>query len=483
MVAEFMTQAVPDSRAAVPGALATRIHDLSWRIIGCDANYAAWLLVAQLWLGLLWFFYQGFGVARGFILCCFLAGLIGLRFFPRPPPCVAGMTSLTPLLKLLLILTVAVDVGMTVVSSTISFETSKIPMDEGQTSWRAARLLWEGENPYSTRALVDFSAYRSRGPQRHAAGFRPIMAESETPAALTRYDKTLDPRVQEKLLPPQATATARHESSLYGYKYGPLVLLATAAIVPFGHPAGVLLLNGAVCFGLFAAMWAILRTITAPQLALAGAAMLALLLDRHITRNYLDRSATDVWALFFGALAVLAFLSRRHLSSAVAVALAVGCKTMPGFLFLPLLLRVRSVRPLLVFLVVVTAIYLPWAIWDPAGVLFNGVLWPLYMAADWTSWQFHAPHWTVLTARAAVFVALCVLWLRYVLLREDRLFWTLAVSGTLVLLASGFLRNGYVPWVSLWAVAAIAEAFVADHATQIPNGAAPALSRRTAGAG
>ena len=456
-----MTAAIPASQSRF--ASARLMHDLSWRLIGCDPAYAASLLVAQLWLGLLWFFYQGFGITRGFILCCLLAGLIALRFFPRPGSSAspAGTSSLTPLLKYLLAITVAVDVGMMVVSSAISVETSKIPMDEGQTSWRAARLLWSGENPYSAHALVDFSAYRSRGPQRRAAGFQPPVAQKEESSALTRYDRTLDPRVRGKLLPPQAGAAAHREGSLYGYKYGPLVLLATAAILPFGYPAGVLVLNGVVCFALFAVMWAILRVVAAPQLALAGAAMLALLLDRHITRNYLDRSATDVWALLFGALAVLAFVSRRHLSSAAAVACAVGCKTLPGLLFLPLLFRVRSVAPVLVFLVVVTAIYLPWAIWDPTGVVFNGMLWPLYMAADWTSWQFHAPHWAVLAARFTALIGLSVLWLRYVLGYEPRLFWTLAVSATLVLLASGYLRNGYIPWVSLWMVAAMVEAFSA----------------------
>jgi hypothetical protein len=61
--------------------------------------------------------------------------------------------------------------------------------------------------------------------------------------------------------------------------------------------------------------------------------------------------------------------------------------------------------------------------------------------------------------RAAVVVGLVALWLRFVLGHEQRLFWTLAVSATLVLLASGYLRNGYIPWISLWMVAAIVEAF------------------------
>jgi hypothetical protein len=68
-----------------------------------------------------------------------------------------------------------------------------------------------------------------------------------------------------------------------------------------------------------------------------------------------------------------------------------------------------------------------------------------------------------------------VLWLRYVLGYEPRLFWTLSVSATLVLLASGYLRNGYIPWVSLWMVAAMVEAFSAR--TAIHPGEAGRLAR------
>jgi len=480
-----MTQAVPNPKSG-SNAPAALMHDLSWRLVGSDASYAVSLLVAQLWLGLLWFFYQGFGIERGVILCCLLAGLFFLRFFPRPRSASrpAGAEAMTPNLKALLALAVVLDVALMAVSSTRSLETSKIPMDEGQTSWRAARLLWQGENPYGSRALVDLNAYRSRAPQRNAAGFHSALGNKDEDAALARYDATLDRRLRDELLPPQQNADSQRESHLYGYKYGPLILLSTAAIVPFGAAGSVMVLNGFISFALFAIMWLILRRISGAQIAIAGAAMLALLLDRHITRNYINRSATDVWALLFGALAVLACLARRWFACAAAVACAVGCKTLPGLLFLPLLLRPRSVLPLLLFCVIAIAIYVPWFIWNPPGLLYNGLLWPLYMRTDATSWQFFTPHWTALAARAAILLALTVLWLRYVLAREERLFWTLAVSSTLVLLASGFLRNGYVPWVSLWAVAAIAEAFSPRYAAASSVDRAEAtLNRRTVPAG
>src|SRR5579864_1886121 len=134
---ETMTQAVPNSRADVRSS-GRLLYRLSWRFIGCDPAYAAALLVSQLWLGLLWFFYQGHGIARGVIVGCFLAGLILLRYFPRAASTrkAAGASVITPLLKILLVATMVVDLVMTISSSVISQETSKIPMDEGQTGWR-----------------------------------------------------------------------------------------------------------------------------------------------------------------------------------------------------------------------------------------------------------------------------------------------------------------------------------------------------------
>lgn len=443
----------------VPGA--QNAESLSWRLLGCETAFAGWLLAIQLWLALLWFYYQGFGTARGLILVGLLAGLIVLRFLPARTARLAGSLRLPPLLRGLLIATVVLDIGLLVVSGTTSVHKSKIPMDEGQTSWRAARLLWRGEDPYAKGAVVDFGAFRSRVPQRRDSGIDTPVTGRALATSLARYDATLDPSVRAKLFStsPNASEAATREAHLYGYKYGPVVLLVAALVAPFGIPAAVLVLNGLACFALYFVNWRILRRIAWPQLALAGAAMLALLLDRHITRNYIDRSATDVWALLFGSMAVLAVMTRRPLTCAAAVALAIGCKSIPGLLFAPLLLHFRSPVPPLVSAALTGALYLPWLLWDSSGVLYNVFLWPFYMATDFTSWQYFAPHWMTLATRIAILYILIVLWTRYLVGREPRLFWTLAVSSTLVLLAGGFLRNGYVPWASIWAVAAVVEAF------------------------
>jgi len=439
------------------------LNRLSWRLLGCDAAFAGWLLAAQLWLGLLWFFQQGFGVARGVILCGLLIGLVALRLFPRRRSVEApvGATSLTFALRVLLAMVLVLDASLMIVSTTTSFRSGKIPMDEGQTSWRGAQLLWQGENPYGAGALVDLGAYGSRVPQRVAAGVASSLNGPSLTQALARYRATLDANLRARLLPvsPEPTQSAAQELRVYGYKYGPVILLLTALVTPFGAPGAVMLLNGLACFALFAVNWRILRRIAGPQIALAGAAVMALLLDRHITRNYIDRSATDVWALLFGSLAVLACMSRRPLAAAAAVALAVGCKSMPGLMFLPLLFRFRSPAPVLTFAGLSALLFLPWLLRDPLGLVDNVFLWPFFMAPDSTSWEYFAPAWATLVARVVALCALAALWLRHLSGSEPRLFWTLAMSGPVVLLASGVLRNGYIPWASLWTVAAIVEAF------------------------
>jgi hypothetical protein len=445
------------------GGKARGLKDWSWRILGCDPAFAFALLAAQLWLGLLWFFYQGHGIARGIILGGLLLGLIALRF--RPPAAStmerAGATTLTAVVRSLLIAAVLLDLGIMADSGTYSLRTGKIPMDEGQTSWRAARLLWRGENPYGSGVLVDLGAYQSRARQREAAGMGATLSGAKLRAAFARYDATLDAGTRRELLsaPAKPAGAAARELLVYGYKYGPVIVLVTALVAPFGVPATVLFLNGLACFALYGVNWRILSRIATPQLSLAGAAMLALLLDRHITRNYIDRSATDVWALLFGSLAVLACISRKPLAMAAAIALAVASKSLPGLLFAPLLLKFRSPIPALLFVGLTGAIYLPWLLWDPQGIWYNVFLWPFLMARDYTSWEFFAPPAAALAVQGVGACALAVLWLRYLLGRETRLFWTLAVSNLVVLLAAGVLRNGYVPWVSLWVVAAIVEAF------------------------
>ena len=195
------------------------------------------------------------------------------------------------------------------------------------------------------------------------------------------------------------------------------------------------------------------------RLGLLCPGLSALLLDRHISWNYLNQTATDVWALVSCTLAVFAFRTRRLEATAAALAFAVDCKILPSIILVPLLLHFRAARPLALFAVFLTVIYLPWFAWDLAGFIDNVFLWPFLMFKDTTSWLYYTPPAAAATVRTIVFLSIGVLWFRFLTGRETRLFWTLAVMNTLLLLTGGVFHNKYVPWASVWLIGAIVEAF------------------------
>ena len=189
--------------------------------------------------------------------------------------------------------------------------------------------------------------------------------------------------MQRRLLPVGSDNAAPRalEARVLGYKYGPLVMLCAAPFVPFGISAVVAALNIAACFGLFAAMYCVMRTV-AGQPALATMGLIALLLDPSIRWNYVLLTATDVWPLLFSAIGLLYFCRGKLNACTILLAPAFCCKTFPSALFLPVLLKSRSFRSIALFSGVVTLIYAPWFLWDPIGVLDNVFLWPALMPKD-----------------------------------------------------------------------------------------------------
>ena len=415
----------------------------------------------QLWLALLWFVYWGHGIARGLIVLVVMASLLLLRVIPPRPADEPEQRHIPRILRWAIALALLLNIILMIDTSQHALRTGKIPMDEGQTTWRAVRMLAHGENPYGTGALTDFVAFKKREVIREKIGMAPNVPVEARSGALANYDQTLDPALRKSLLPVPSSPTEvqRREASVIGYKYGPVILIATVLFEPFGISAAVLWLNAAACFGLFAVLWQIIRRIGASDMAVAAFAMLALLLDRHVTRDYISRSGTDVYSLFFGALAVLAYMKQRQTWTAIAVALSVGCKIFPGFGFFPLLFAFRSTRPVFIFAGVLMALYLPWMIWDAHGLFYNEFDWPLLMGSTRSSWQQSATAPLVFAARLLLLAGLAVVWIRFLLRRDDRLFWCLAMSNTLLLLAGATFSNNYVPWASIWIVISVVEAF------------------------
>jgi hypothetical protein len=420
----------------------------------------AYIAAAQLWLASLWFLYWGHGIARALIVVVVLIGLIFLRFVPIAPIPDTGCRKMARAIVWGIGLAVLLDLALMAVTDLHSWRTGHIPMDEGQTTWRAARLLWRGDDPYGQGALVDFVAFLRRAPERARMGLARNEPKASLKDRLADYDRSLSLQKERILLPlpPSPSMEQQREVSTTGYKYGPVILLVTSLFAPLGRPAVVLWLNGIACFALYATLWAILRRVGSRDLTVAGIAMIALLLDRHITRDYINRSGTDVYSLLFGALGVLAFLKNKPALTATSMAFSVGCKLFPGMGFVPILAAFRWPKPLVVFLCVLAALYVPWAIWDAHGLFYNVFGWSLLMGSTPSSWQHWAGPGVVLAARALLLVAIAAVWLDFLLLR-GRLFWTLAVSNTLLLLAGATFSNNYVPWASIWIVVAIVEAF------------------------
>jgi hypothetical protein len=417
-----------------------------------------------LWLDLLIILDFNHGVARALIVCGLAGGLAFLRFRKFSAFSGVDRSTFPKFLRVALILGIVLDVSYASFSVAWSVRTRQILLDEGQTTWTAARLIWRGENPYGAGALVDLATFNHRLAARRDVGIVPNVPDGVAlDAEYRRYFDTLDPTLHQELLPVsesnKSTGTAAREVRLAGYKYGPVLILLTAPFALLDLPALVPLLNSIACFGLFAVMWRIFRVIVGDWHGLAALGLLMLLFDREIAWNYIIFTATDVWALLFAALAVLAFRSNHPKAMAVALAFAVGSKIFPSLLFLPLLLYFRSYRPILLFTVITSVIYLPWLIWDPAGIADNIFLWPTLADKDTTSWLYYAPPIATYLARAILLVLMGICWMRFLIGRETRLFWTLAVVNTLVLLAGGQFHNNYVPWALIWVVAAILEAF------------------------
>jgi hypothetical protein len=427
------------------GRYSQRIRFLCACLIGFEA-YAALLFVYD------W----NHGVERGLLLLGLLLGLIALRF--QRERVWSEIARAPGLIAKLLIIAIVLDLGISSYTIARSLHSNQIPMDQGQTTWRAARILWRGENPYGFGAVVDYYAFGVRLAARDAQGLGPMIPVATTGLMLAEYERTLDPFLRYKLLPAsnEGKAPKPTEAWLVGYKYGPLLIVLTAMFVPLGIPAAVVLLNATACFMMLGAVYRLMSE-ESGQSSFAMLGVTALLLDRHLSWNYLNETATDVWPLLFGTLAVCGFQRGRMAHCAIFLALATSCKIFPSAVLIPLLFKSRSLRPLLIFLCVVTALYAPWFVWDPVGVLHNVFLWPIFMLEDTTSWVYYMPLWLSISVRLTAFAGVIWLWTRFLIGVETRCFWTLATVNVLLLFTGSVFHNNYLPWASIWIVAALVE--------------------------
>jgi len=337
--------------------------------------------------------------------------------------------------------------------------TNNLRLDEGRTTWRAARLLWRGENPYGIGVIVDDTGFERRLARRQGLGIGPAMPASAVGPALERYLSSLDPDQRIALLPDVSGAplAVRWEAAVVGYKYGPVPLLITAALERRLGSMSVPLSNGLACLLLFGVVALIVRSAGADWLV-AGAVVAASLLDPIMVWFFVQLTATDVWPLLFGFTAVLAVMWRWPTVAGIAVTLAVASKIMPGALFLLLLPIMRSWRALATCVVTGLVLVLPWIAWDPMGFICNFALWGLSMDPDVNSWVSSAPAWLVPIVRSILVMAILALSCMLALHRLARMCAGFAAITILVLAGGSAFHNNYVPWVTIWMMLAIVEA-------------------------
>jgi hypothetical protein len=399
----------------------------------------------------------GHGLIQAALLLLTLGFLLALWRFGAKRGDLAGRLVVAAIVALL-----AIQAARTIENSAAAaIQTQRLRLDEGRTTLVAARLLWQGENPYASGALVDDTAFGTRLQQRISVGLGPTMAPDAVEDAMQRYLTGLDPRIRRELVPEpasDASVPARREVAVLGYKYGPVPLLVTALLEPGLGPASVPVGNGLACLALFVVLGLVLRKAGAGAIGM-GLALIALMVDPMINQYFLYWTATDVWPLLFGFSALLFALWRLDAALGIALALAVASKIVPGILFLPLLLAMRSTRAAVAFAGAAAALFVPWLIWDTPGFVGNVLLWPTMMAPVANSWVFDAPAWLVTIARIVLASAMLLLGLRIGLLREKRLCSAMAIINVLVVAGASATWNNYVTWFSTWMVLAIAEVF------------------------
>lgn len=417
----------------------------------------------QSYISLFFIFDWQWGVLRGFLILGILFGLVILRYVSHRTEVKAqdikNDARLNRILKVAVIGAVLLNCCAVGYAVSRSIKSDSIPLDLGQTTWRSARLILQGQNPYGFGAIVDFNAFFGRETQRRADGVVSTIEPHDFEKMLSDYDKSLSTDLRETLMPvAEKDRLTSVEASILGYKYGPILLYITTMMAPLGVPAVVLGLN-ALAWGIMIGGLHRLLSVSAKPAALGLIGLLAILLDRQISWNYLNQSATDVWALAFCAWAVWCFQRRNLSATAVLLAFAMGCKTFPSAVFLPLLFVTYSYRPILLFAATSLAIFSPWLIWDPIGLFYNVIMWPVLTVPNTTGWVYFVPLEFSVVLRAAFLVSIFIAWYRYIRGLEERLFWTLAMVNTLLLMSGNVLHNNYLPWASIWIVAALVEAF------------------------
>lgn len=423
-----------------------------------------------LWIGIMFslilpFLYLdwGHGIARGLFIAALIILILGLKIYYeyRGFNFTTAPATTKRSIKYSVIIFAIASLAMAAQFAS-DLKKNRISLDQGQITANAVRLLQAGKNPYDSFHMVDTTAWMRDLPARQAAGYGPddsIKSENyET--ALQYYTDGNDFTLRNQLLP-QGLPTIDwlppwqgKELAGLGYKYGPLIVGMSYPFVAIFGVAGITLFNCLAVLGLLIVLWRISRHYSSDNL-LVTLAMLALVLDPFVRMNFVQRSATDIYPLLFIALAVLAWLQARPKSVGLFLALALGCKTAPTIVILPLLLTCGW-QGILVFTATAGVVFIPWLWWNAAEFIRNEFLWGVMAQADSTAWKFFASPIIGQMITVGLALVMAIIWVNFLWIQKDRTrqimsIIPLIILQSLLLVAGGnMFHNNYVPWFSIW---------------------------------
>jgi hypothetical protein len=367
------------------------------------------------------FEYATYGLVRGLLLVT-LGGLVAW-YRPRPEP---ARPRLTHALGVLVVLALCADVviGASVVADT--WRNGRSRFDQAENVRAAVTMLVHGENPYGNQAVIDTMVYAQLHVGQKAPPAHRDLSATER-AALLAGDAHPD---------------------LYGHKYGPLNVIFAVPFVLAAGAAGVALLNVLLFLAFVAIVARILRQLGVGRLHTV-LVLAALAVDPVAVIWFVRYPSQDIESLVACAAALSLALDDRPYATALAVAIAIATKVVPGVLFVPLLLQRRRWPALAVCAAATLAFHLPFLLWDAHGLYVNLFGWSLTRPPDETSWIYFAPPLVARVARAGLGVAALGLVARMALVGVTVR--ALALLTTCVLCAASTMHNNYVPWLA-WLV-------------------------------
>jgi hypothetical protein len=416
-----------------------------------------WLAVVGI-LFQLFDYWQGRGLRKAGLLvvigalCWALYRWTGTkRIAMRRPPAVTWILLAAALLLL----------GNSIVRGVGSFAWSRrqgdVLHDQGQIAHRTLRLLGQGVNPYGSHTMLDPLAFAD---QVDALARRPECGSVDPDAATRAFAEYWDGHVDAGrmlTLPPvvadSPTCHGLHvKFQSLGYHYGPVLLAAYLPLVALFGPAGIYAVHLLALLIWIAVLgvWLKQTLVSVAWVPALSAMIVFLLAPTHINDIFLQLAASDLIPTILASVGLLCWLQGRDVAAAVLVALSVGSKLFPGVLFAPLLLRNR--KAVVVCVVVTVALYLPFAVWEPAGLIHN-LLYPFTIRDTTSPLAAISPAAGTLLRIGAVGSIGAWIWRLAIQRwpgRESLLFLVSLHLAALVL--GGMSHNNYL----IWAMAAIA---------------------------